>query len=217
VPFDLGRYTTGPIVWKDAVRIQPWRHPEAEIWSELAGEGDLPGLLAILRLTEPDTFLQLGAVDRLSGLEWMDGEGAGRAMPAFTFGGPGCFNDATFGCFYAALELEAAVAETVYHQEKLTRATSEPSMEIRMRALRADLDAGASIQLFTFPNPPELYHPDDYGTSRDFGAAVRAAGLRGIAYESQRRPRGRCGALFYPEDIRRCTSAEALAYLWVPR
>ena len=212
--FDLDRHPRTRITWDDAVRIQPWRHAEAEIWAELADEDDLPGLLTILRMTEPEMFGQLGAVERLDGLEWMRGEGAGWAMPAFTWGGPGRFNDASFGCFYAARELETAVAETVHHQEEFLRSTEEPSLELRMRVLRADLRVDSVVRLGDAPDPPELYHPDDYATSRAFGAAVRAAGLPGIAYRSVRREGGRCVALYQPSGVVRCVPAEALAYLW---
>lgn len=214
MPFDLGTYPRTQITWEGAVRIQPWRYPEAEIWAELADEDDLPGLLAILRMTEPELFRGMGAVKRLDGLEWMRGEGAGRVMPALTWGGPGRFNDASFGCFYAAGTLETAVAETVYHQEKFLRSTNEPSVELRMRALRADLRSGVLIELGEAPDPPALYHPDDYGTSQAFGRAVRAAELPGIAFWSVRRTGGRCVALYPPADVERCVSAEALAYLW---
>jgi hypothetical protein len=194
VRFDLDRYLRTPIRWSDAVRIQPWRYPEAEIWADLADEDDLPGLLTILQMTEPETFRRMGAVERLNGLEWMRGEGAGWVMPAFTWGGPGRFNGPAFGCFYAARELETAVAETVYHQERFLRSTREPSMELRMRALRVDLRPVLLVEVGEAPDPPELYHPEDYG--------------------SVRRKGGRCAALYRPADVERCVPAEALAYLW---
>lgn len=212
--FDLDRYPRTQIAWVDAARIQPWRHPEAEIWAELAGEDDLPGLLAVLQMTEPEMFSLMGAVERLDGLDWMRGEGAGWVMPAFTWGGPGRFNDASFGCFYAARELETAVAETVHHQERFLRSTNEPSVEVRMRVLHADLRSNPMVRLGETPDPPELYHPDDYRTPQTFGATVRAAGLPGIAYQSVRRRGGLCAALYQPTTVERCVSGEALAYLW---
>jgi RES domain-containing protein len=214
VRFDLDRYPRTQIDWVDAARIQPWRCPEAEIWTEFASEDDLPGLLAVLQMTEPEMFSLMGAVERLDGLDWMRGEGAGWVMPAFTWGGPGRFNDASFGCFYAARELETAVAETVHHQERFLRSTSEPSVEVRMRVLRADLRSGHLVELGESPDPPELYHPDNYSTSQAFGATVRAAGVPGIVYQSARRRGGLCAAIYQPAVVERCVSAEALAYLW---
>lgn len=214
MPFDLDAFARTPITWKNAARIQPWRHPEAEFWAQLVDEGDLPGLLAILRLTEPEMLRSMGAVEKLDGRGWMRGEGTGWVMPAFTWGGPGRFNDGSFGCFYAAKDLETAVAETVHHQEKFLRSTNQRSVEVGMRILRADLDVDFLVLLEEDPDPPELYHRDDYTTSQAFGATVRAAGLPGIAYHSVRRKGGRCVALYHPDDVVRCVSAEALAYIW---
>lgn len=212
--FDLDAYERTGIRWPDAVRIQPWRYSEVALWRDLADEDDLPGLLSLLQMTEPDAYLSLGALDRLTGLDWLLGEGAGWVMPAFTFGGPGRFNDESFACIYAARDRETAIAETVYHQEQLLRATREPPVEMRMRLLRADLRANPCLRLREAPDPPELYHPADYSISQAFGAEVRRSGLRGIAFRSVRRRKGQCAALFHPADVVRCESVESLAYLW---
>jgi hypothetical protein len=214
VPSDLQAYERTGVTWQDAVRIQPWRYPEITIWSDLVDEDDLPGLLSLLQMTEPEVYRSLGALDRLTALDRTDGEGIGWVMPAFTFGGPGRFNDESFGCFYAARELETAVAETVFHQEQLLRATREPPIEMRMRVLHAALRADPCLQLGESPSPPALYHPTDYSVSQLFGATVRQAALRGIAFHSVRRAGGHCAALFHPADVTRCESVESLAYLW---
>lgn len=212
--FDLEAYGRAPVAWDGAVRIQPWRHAEHALWSQLVSGDDLPGILALLQLTEPEMLRGLGELSRLDGLDWMRGEGAGWVLPAFTWGGPARFNDATFGCFYAAGELETAIAETVYHQERFLRSTEEPALELHVRVLRAELDAASVVHLEDDPDPPALYDPEDYGVSQAFGAVVRASRERGIAYRSVRREGGRCVVLFHPADVVRCVSAEALAYLW---
>ena len=214
MPSDLGSHLRTALSWTDAARIQPWRFAEAEIWDELAGEDDLPGVLAILRMTEPDVYGLLGVLERLEGVPWMRGEGAGWVMPAFTWGGPGRFSDGSFGCFYVARELETAVAETVHHQERFLRATAQAEVEVRMRVLRADVRADDVVALAAEPRPPALNDSEDHEASRAFGASVRAAGIQGISYHSRRREGGRCAALYNPECVLRCVSAEALAYLW---
>lgn len=212
--FDLDAYERIGITWDGAARVQPWRHAEHHLWTQLVSHDDLPGTLAILQFTEPEMLQGLGSLSRLDGLEWMRGEGAGWVLPAFTWGGPARFNDATFGCFYAAEELETAIAETVYHQERFLRSTREPALELRMRVLRANLNAAYLIHLGEDPHPPALYDGEDYSASQAFGAAARGARERGIAYQSVRRTGGRCVALFYPADVVRCVSTEVLAYLW---
>lgn len=212
--FDLDAFERRRISWADAVRIQPWRHPEVSIWRALVDEDELPAILGLLSLTDPDIYRALGDLEKVSRLDWMRGEGSEWVMPAFTFGGPGRFNNEFFAAFYAARERETAIAETVYHQEELLRATSEPPMEARMRVLRAEIECPFCLVLGDNPSPPALYHQADYSTSQAFAAASRAAGIRAIRFQSVRRAGGQCAALYQPAEVKRCRAAELLVYLW---
>jgi RES domain-containing protein len=214
VHFDLESHSREPVRWSDATRVQPWRHPESEIWTRLVEEVDLLAALALLRLTEPDLYLGLGHVERVKGTVPMRGEGVGWVIPAYTWGGAGRFNSDAFGCFYAAPELETSVAETVHHLERFLCATDQPPVELRMRVLRADIDAPDVISLLDVPHTDPRYHSDDYTASQAFGARVYAAGIDGILSVSVRRPSHSCLALYRPSAVLRCSSAEALAYLW---
>jgi RES domain-containing protein len=213
-PFDLAAFPLELPSWRDAARIQPWHFAEAEFWSERADVDQLPALLTILRLTEPDAYRTLGCLDRLDSLDVMRGEGAGWVMPAFTWGGPGRFNPADMGCFYAGRDLETAVAETVHHQNRILSEAGAPALEIRLRVLRTDIDAPAALDLPHDAAPEGVFHPDDYTASQSFGVAARQAGADAIAYDSVRRRGGRAIAVFEPSTILRCTSDEMLVYLW---
>lgn len=213
MPSELSSYPREEIHWGDAVRIQPWRHPEAEIWKRLTETPDLDALLVLLQHTEPGAFTALGRIDRLEGWQIMHGDGAGWAMPAYTLGGPGRFNTERFGCFYAAEHLETAVAETAYHQARLLREARFGPRELRMRALRAEVE-GTMLSLLGLSPEHPVYDPEHYHASRAIGVEAHRTGVDGILYTSVRRPRFACLALFQPSRIVRCTSAEALAYLW---
>lgn len=215
MPSDLeGHDRRTPVAWRDAARIQPWRHPEVRIWSRLADVPDVSAALSLLRLTEPDLYLGLGRVERLDPGTLMRGEGAGWVMPAYAWGGPGRFNSEGFGCFYAAREIETAIAESVHRQERFLHDTKQSPLELRMRVLRAEIDSPETVSLMEVPRTDPRYDPEDHTASRAFGAQVRAAGLDGILYASVRRPPFPCVALYRPSALVSCTSSEALAYLW---
>ncbi|HET8655990.1 MAG TPA: RES family NAD+ phosphorylase [Longimicrobiaceae bacterium] len=177
-------------------------------------EEDLPGALALLKRVDPAMYADLGSLDRLAHLEPMHGAGAGWVMPAYTWGGPGRFNGTTFSAFYAAETIETAIAETVYHQARALRDERADPIDIRMRALRADIHASDFVDLTGVPASDPLYHPTDYTASQAFGAEARAAGRNGILFASVRRPRHPCMAVLQPSQVRRCEDAGTYVYRW---
>lgn len=215
MPSDLEARPRIPVHWTGAAHIQPWRLPEREIWTRLGRpHEDLTAILALLYATEPQALEALGRVERLEGLDLMQGEGAGWAMPVFTSGGAGRFNTDAFGCFYVARELETAVAETVYHQERFLRDAGSSSSEVPMRVLRADIAAEAVLDLFDVDPSDPVYDAEHHGASRALGTWAHRSRLDGIHYRSVRRPPHPCLALYVPSRIVRCVSAERLAYRW---
>ena len=85
-------------------------------------------------------------------------------MAAFThLNQEGCrFSDGTYGVFYAARDLEAAIAETKHHRARFMRATMQARMEIDMRVYLVDL-AGELHDLREQQEAyPRVYHKDDY-------------------------------------------------------
>jgi RES domain-containing protein len=214
VAFDPGRYPSASRHWPTAARILPAQSPEQTVWNALVEEEDLPGALALLKRVDPDAYASLGSLDRLVGLETMQGTGAGWVMPAFTWGGPGRFNAPTFGAFYAGERIETALAETVYHQERGLRDEAAQPIDMRMRALRADIHATDLVDLTGLAGSDPLYHPTDYSAPQSFGAAVHAADLSGILFTSVRRPGYGCMAVFQPSQIRSCEDAGSYIYHW---
>jgi RES domain-containing protein len=214
VPFDLATYPDASQRWSSAARILPGQYPEQTVWSALVEEEDLPGALALLRRVDPAMYADLGDLDRIADLQPMRGTGVGWVMPTFAWGGPGRFNGTTFSAFYAAKQIETAIAETVYHQARALRDESAGPIDIQMRALRADIRATDLVDLTGVPDSDPLYHPTDYTASQAFGAEVRAASRNGILFTSGRRPRYPCMALFQPSQILRWEDARTYVYRW---
>lgn len=83
-----------------------------------------------------------------------------------------------------------------------------------MRALQADIDATALVDLTGIAQSDPLYHPDDYAVSQRFGENVREANRSGMLFTSVRRPRYPCMALYQPSMIRRCEPVGIYVYRW---
>lgn len=214
MPSDLARYPNASRHWPTAARILPAQHSEQTVWSALVEEEDLPGALALLRRVDPAMYAGLGSLERMVDLERMHGAGAGWVMPAFTWCGPGRFNSATFSAFYAAEHVETAIAETVHHQARALRDENADTVDIQMRALRADVRATDFLDLTEVPDSDPLHHPTDYTAPQALGADARAADRNGILFTSVRRPGYSCMAVFQPSQIRGCEDAGTYIYRW---
>ena len=115
-------------------RIIPSRFPPIEIFETLADPADLEILYAIEGLTNDRLRAAAGDLYRVPKEDWVTGPGATVVMAAFTHvGRPTRFSDGTHGVYYAALDEDTAVAETVFHTARFLRETAEPPIEVERR------------------------------------------------------------------------------------
>lgn len=137
-------------------------------------------------------------------------------MAAFTHLNPdgSRFSDGSFGLFYAAREIETAVAETSHHRARFMAYTREPAQELDMRVYAADLDA----LLHDIRNLQEehaaLYASDSYAASQALAMKLRSQGSDGIAYQSVRRLGGECATVFRPRLLANSRQERHLCYVW---
>ena len=134
-------------------------------------------------------------------------------MAAFTHvGRPSRFTDGSYGVYYAALDLESAVAETTYHRARFLACTKEPPCEIDMRVYKGEIVRPLLDIRPALYGPLQL--PDDYGPSRDWAAQQRRAGTWGLHYRSVRRDGGECIAALRPPAVAVPRQHQHLAYVW---
>ena len=115
-------------------RIIPSRFPPIEIFESLADADELEILYAVEGLT--NDRLRAAARRPLPRAEGRLGQGPGATvvMAAFThLGRPTRFSDGTHGAYYAALDEDTAVTETVFHTARFLRETAEPPIEVERR------------------------------------------------------------------------------------
>jgi RES domain-containing protein len=130
------------------------------------------------------------------------GDGAGFAMAAFLHGGPGRFNDAALGAWYASLEVATAVAEVAFHHHRRLShsAAGFPAVaEMRELVSRAtaevvDLFAGSAAERLRLLDRDPATYPE----GQAFARALRQDGENGLLYPSVRREAGTCLVLWRP-------------------
>jgi RES domain-containing protein len=195
------------IEWTPAVRIVSMRQTPEAAFERIADPEDIAAILEVVAAGRPQ---------RVAPTDSAAGEGAGWVMAAFLRGGPGRFNDDTFGAFYAAREEPTAVAETQFHYARILQDAREGHVLFGARMLLADIAAAPLDIRGRADSFPELYDPDPgrYGPAQRWAAEQRTRGADGIVYDSVRHAGGECVALFRPRLVTACRVGDRLAYEW---
>lgn len=182
-------------------RLIASRYPTVGVFDDLTGDPEELRVAFLLANATNDRLTLLGR--RMGALpegEIVSGPTASLVMAAFLHADPagGRFTDRRLGAWYAALEIETALAEARYHSERRLRLSAGgfPS-SIQLRELIAEIDAALCDIRGLQAERPELYDPDpaNYPAAQRFGIALRwpedeSAPSNGIVYDSVRRAGG---------------------------
>ena len=200
--------------WQPSIRIIPSRFPPIALFETVTNPADLEAVFALESMTNPRLREEIGDLSHVPSADRVSGPGSSFVMAPFTHLNPNGsrFSSGQFGIYYAAKDLETAIAETIHHQVKRLRETHEPPQELDMRVLHANLSA--SLVNLRHPDHADLLNPDSYADSQAFGLSVKTQGMDGIRYPSVRRPGGECVAVFRPCRLTTCIQAKHLAYPW---
>lgn len=196
-------------------RIIPTRFPPVSLFETLVAPDELEVLYAIESMTNDRVQAQAGNLWLVPKEEWVTGPGATVVMAAFThIGRASRFSAGTYGIYYAARDVDTAIAETVFHTERRLRDTDEPPIELDMRCytgtVRTPLEDIRGKRYVHLRDP-------DLGTwpvCQAFGFARREAGASGLLYRSARRKGGECIAAFRPRAVSLPRQGRHLRYRW---
>ena len=202
--------------WLPSWRIVPSRFPPISIFERVADPADLDAVIEIESLTNERLRDEVGEIGLVPPADRISGPGSSAIMAAFTHPNPdgSRFADGSYGVYYAAREIDTAIAETCHHRERFMRATREPRMELDMRVYVADLTASLHELRGQGARYPGVYHREDYSAGRALGLRLRKKGSDGIAYDSVRREGGECAAVFRPRVLANCRQERHLCYVW---
>lgn len=199
--------------WPKAHRIVASRYPPIQLFERLTDDPAEWELLAeIESLTNPRVRDELGEIHLVPPEERVSGPGASWVMAAFTHVNPrgSRFSDGSYGVYYAARELETAIAETTFHMGRFYAQTADPPHAEDMRVLTGRIDARLHDLRGDAPAWRSCLDPEDYTASR----ALRAAGSNGLAYPSVRRRAGACVGAFRPKAVGLPVQDRHLQYYW---
>jgi hypothetical protein len=204
------------IAWKPSWRIIPSRFPPIQLFERVTDPTDLEAIFALESLTNPRLRDAVGDIQLVPPKDRVTGPGASIIMAAFTHLNPAGsrFSDGTYGVYYAAQDLDTAVAETRYHRARFMLATAQGRMELDMRVYLVDLDGGLHDLRGRRAAYPLVYHNDNYAAGQQLARTLRKDGSNGIAYESVRRSGGECIAVFRPPLLSNARQERHLCYVW---
>lgn len=204
------------IDWKPCWRIIPSRFPPIKLFERVTEPGDLEAIFELESLTNPRLRDEVGEISLVPPEDRISGPGTSIIMAAFTHLNPdgSRFTDGTFGVFYAANDLETAIAETKYHRERFMRATAQAHMEVDMRVYVIDLEGDLHDLRRQKDAHPLVYHNDNYAAGQHLAKSLRKDGSNGVAYDSVRREGGECVAVFRPPLLSNARQERHLCYVW---
>jgi hypothetical protein len=204
------------ISWRPAFRIIPSRFPPIGLFDRVANPADLGAVYELEALTNPRLRDEVGALQLVPLEDRISGPGTNTIMAAFTHLNPdgSRFTDGSFGVFYAACDLDTAIAETVHHAVIFMRRTKEAPQTLDRRVYRVDLEGDLHDIRGRHADLAAVYAPDDYSASQHLARTLRVAGSNGIVYSSVRRPTGECAAVYKPRLLANCIQERHLCYAW---
>lgn len=199
--------------WSKAYRLINSCFPPISVFEDTLDPDDLEIAYAIESMTNDRLRDQVGEISRVAPGDRVSGAGATVVMAVFThIGRASRFSDGSFGIYYCASSIDAAIAETRYHQERFWRATQEASIEITLRAY-----VNKVVQpMLDVRDRVELHDPDpaSYGASQAFAGQHRNADKWGLLYNSVRLPGHECVAAFRPPAVTLPVQGPHFRYIW---
>jgi hypothetical protein len=211
-PYEPPVAATGWRVW----RIIPTIFPPVSIFDDIVELEDLDALYEVEDLTNDRVREQLGHLQLVAPEDRVTGPGTTPIMAAFTHLNPlgSRFTDGTYGVYYAATELDTAIAETKYHREEFLAFTEEGPLEIDQRVYVATVTCDLHDLRGCQETYPAILHPTDYSAGRALGGRLRAEGSNGVIYDSVRASGGTCVGVFRPRCLSDCAQERHLTYRW---
>lgn len=199
--------------WKKAYRLINSSFPPVGVFEDTLDPDDLEMAFAIEAMTNDRLREDAGMLQRVAPSDRVSGPGSTAVMAAFThIGNPSRFSDGTYGVYYCATSVDAAIAETKFHQERFLAATREASVEITMRAYVNKVVK----PLVDVRDNSELHQPEiaSYAASQAFARKQRDGTTWGLLYRSVRLEGHECVAAFRPQAISLPVQGPHFRYVW---
>jgi hypothetical protein len=201
---------------KDTHRLIPSRYPPAGILDLITEPEDFEAAAELEGWTNDRISAELGVLRILPAQEWILGRANATAvMAAYCHLNEegGRFTSSERGAWYAALSIETAIRETVFHRTKEIAESGILETSVQMREYLADFDTEFH-DIRASREFDACYDPNSYAAGQLLGAALLEAGSNGLWYRSVRDPRGECIVCFRPVLIEDVRTGRHFEYRW---
>ncbi|MFO1388114.1 RES family NAD+ phosphorylase [Cellvibrio sp.] len=201
-----------------AYRLIPSKYPPRSLFDDVANHDEFEILFAIQELTNPRIRNELGNLNRVPAEQRPYGiRGCNYALGPFVHLNPAGsrFSNGDFGVYYAAEDVQTAIAETRHHQQIYFSGVVGLKFDrLTMRCLKTQFTAGLhDIRGDEFKNE-NWYLKDDYTAGQQLGSLIKREGMDGLAYLSVRLENKTCYALFSPILIKDVVQTTHYEYIW---
>jgi hypothetical protein len=198
--------------WR-AYRLVSSAFPPIAVFEDVLDPADLALALAIESLTNERLLDEAGVLQRVPPEDRISGPGSTPVMAAFThIGAANRFSNGSFGVYYCASSLKAAIAETAFHRARFLQATGEGPLELTMRAyINSIVKPLHDVRTIDVLHAPSV---DSYPSSQRFAVRFREAASWGLLYRSVRAPGAECAAIFRPPAVSIPVQGPHLRYVW---
>ncbi|MBL8328224.1 MAG: RES family NAD+ phosphorylase [Rubrivivax sp.] len=179
----------------------PSRFPPVSLFERVAQAEELEAVYALQALTNPRLRAELGEIDLVPPAERVVGPGSTPVMAAFChINRQGSrFSDGSWGVYYAAQSLDAAVAEVSFHCARFMAQTRQPAIDVDYRAYAAQVQQ--PLHDLRGARYREVHDANSYGASVALARELRGAGSWGLLYRSVRHAGSECVALLRPRAV----------------
>lgn len=194
---------------KPSFRLIPSHYPPIGLFDTVATPTDLEAVMELAGWTNDRLVAE--RINRLPKSELVYGRpNSSIVMAAFLHAAPAGtrFSKSDLGAWYAAADLRTAAAEVGHHLRREAASRSLTAMKRTYRAYSARLDGDYVDIRGLRERRPELYAPDSYTASQEYGESVRASGGDGIVYESVRLRGGTNVVAYRPSKVLEVVQAD---------
>lgn len=199
---------------QESFRMVNSKFPPITLFDDVMDEADFETAYALQALTNPRILNELGDLTLIRRKEIPFGiTGVNYVTAPFTHVNPdgSRFSDGSFGILYLADTPATAIAETLYHQgQYFSQVEGLHYDTIDMRCLKVTF-SGAFINAVSIN---EIHTPNNYTTSRIFGAKVKKSGEAGIQYRSVRNEGAVCWGLMSPSYVESAVQTQHFEFIF---
>lgn len=182
----------------DTYRIIASHFPPISLFADLLESSELEAAYALESLTNDRLQDEAGSILLVEKHDCVVGRGSTQIMAAFThIGIPSRFTEGSYGVYYAGLQLETAVAESVFSRARFLAATDQYPQTITMRCYKCSVDA----ELVDVRLNDAVHHADSFIDGQQLGKQLKQNNEHGILYRSVRHTGGECVAILRPTAL----------------